>query len=90
MTRGPAMISVQTDRPFEILCRECRGVGFLSYERRSRRPSGPAWCQECGGTGAEFLDLACLFLNLAIVGAIAGQTLRLMDAWAPRIVLPSS
>jgi len=77
------MIRVQTTSPMEIVCRRCRGVGFLGHRRNA-----PQWCPDCGGPGAEFLDLACLGFNLSIAGALAEATRRASQVCASCGLLP--
>ena len=62
-------IFVQTDAPMEIQCRACGGDGWEVVQTWTGPPERDA-CSGCGGMQLDFIDLACLGLNLAIAGAL--------------------
>lgn len=62
-------IFVQTDTPFDIPCRECSGDGW-EVVRNHWGPPERDYCSHCGGPGLDFIDLACLSMNLAVAGAL--------------------
>jgi hypothetical protein len=65
-------IIVQTDTPMEIPCRECDGDGWEVVHNHLCPPERDH-CSHCSGPGLDFIDLACLGLNLSIAGALVAS-----------------
>ncbi len=58
-------VFMQTSTPMEVDCGACKGSGMEPCGHSDRD-----WCSRCGGSGCDFLDLACLGHNLAVAGAL--------------------